>query len=170
LADVLKHIHGQPREKPMAEFDIRIDMDDDELYGSIEVNVESAIDEKMDDFDITDAVSEGIWNFRQWDEIIEKEVVAHAENWGLALQGDSSFSSDDLADGVENLLEDFMNQSSATRCGVGKAFAGAVTHMIEEYVEGPGDITAVSCKCDEVLSAFRSMFDIMADTIRQLES
>ena len=62
------------------------------------------------------------------------------------------------------------SRTAAAAAGTHAAFAGAVTHMIEEYVEGPGDITAVSCKCDEVLSAFRSMFDIMADTIRQLES
>ncbi len=151
----------------MAEFEMSINVDDEELYGSIEGNVESAIDSKMDEFDVTDAVSEGIWNFRQWDEIIEKEVMANYENWGLAV----THNLDDILDTrIENLLRDFVITSSESRCGVGKAFADAVTHMTEEYVEGPSDINAGSCKCDEVLSAFKSMFDIMSDTMKQLES
>ena len=149
----------------MAEFDISIDLDDEELFGSIEAHVESAIDEKMDDFDISDAISDAIWNFRQWDEIIEKEVMRNIDNWGLAVTHDL----DDILDTrIENLLRDFVITSSESRCGVGKAFADAATHMIEEYVEGPRFDPAGSCKCEDMTAKLTQIMAIFEGTVKEM--
>jgi len=162
----------------MAEFTVEID--DDGLFDCIEEKiggvVENYVDdhdfgdqisEGLDNIDLGDTVSDGIWNFRQWDEIVQKEVMRGYESWGLVVTHDLP---DIIDTRIENHLRDFVITSSESRCGIGKAFADAAKHMIEEYVEGPRDIAAGSCKCDEVLSAFKSMFEIMSDTMRQLES
>ena len=159
----------------MAEFDINlgdttITIDDDGLYDAMDYRVDQAIEQWMsDNLDVTDAISDGIWSFRQWDEIIEKEVMRNIDNWGLAVKGDSSLSSDELSDGIESLLKDFMNQSPATRCGVGKAFADAATLMIEEYVEGPRFVPAGSCKCEDMTEKLTQIMAIFEGTVKEMQ-
>jgi len=99
------------------------------VKSSVQEKLSDEVEEQIGNIDIADTISDEIWNFRQWDEIVEKEVMRGYENWGLVVTHEQESAIDDR---IENQLRDFISVSIESRCGVGKAFADAVTLMVKE--------------------------------------
>ena len=125
----------------MAEFevnvgDLTINIEDSDLADAVDYRVteaaEQAVTDQLDNMDWSDTMNDIIWSFGQWDEVIannlghcnllEKEEIEErirdaAEDVELDMR-------------IEDLLRDFLRVTLDNRCGMGEAFADAVTMVV----------------------------------------
>jgi hypothetical protein len=143
----------------MAEFsisgldDLVIKIDDDALGDAVEYHIRNEVETQFGDLDLADTVSDEIWSFRQWDEIISKEIGR-----GI-LEAEGYLTKDDVEGKIEDLLRDFLHVTAENRCGVGEAFAQGVKRVIGEIFQS----------IEDQPNAFKANFEPMIREVVQSE-
>ena len=133
------------REKRMAEFevnvgDLTINIEDSDLADAVDYRVteaaEQAVTDQLDNMDWSDTMNDIIWSFGQWDEVIANNL-GHCnllEKEEIEERIRDAAEDVELDKRIEDLLRDFLRVTLDNRCGMGEAFADAVTMVVKEVV------------------------------------
>lgn len=129
----------------MAEFevnvgDLTINIEDSDLADAVDYKVteaaEQAVTQQLDDMDWSDTMNDVIWGFSQWDEVIANNL-RHCnllEKEEIEERIRDAVEDVELDKRIEDLLRDFLRVTLDNRCGMGEAFAAAVTMVVKEVV------------------------------------
>ena len=129
----------------MAEFevnvgDLTINIEDSDLADAVDYRVteaaEQAVTDQLDNMDWSDTMNDIIWSFGQWDEVIANNL-GHCnllEKEEIEERIRDAAEDVELDKRIEDLLRDFLRVTLDNRCGMGEAFADAVTMVVKEVV------------------------------------
>ena len=92
--------------------------------------------DQLDNMDWSDTMNDIIWSFGQWDEVIANNL-GHCnllEKEEIEERIRDAAEDVELDKRIEDLLRDFLRVTLDNRCGMGEAFADAVTMVVKEVV------------------------------------
>ena len=122
----------------MAEFqvsgldDLVIKIEDDALGDAVEYHTDQLLEKYMENYDPYDQISDSIWSFNQWDEIINKEIGR-----GSLDLNENDWSAERDNENLQSLLDEFSENidHGRTGCRLHQAFHNAVVQVVEQVVD-----------------------------------